>query len=45
LSVKTALSAGEWRCDVETAGGALIGRIGFSAVESTSAPVLSQKTL
>ena len=45
FSVKTALSAGEWRCDVETAGGALIGRIGFTAVESTSAPVLSQKTL
>jgi len=45
FSVKTALAAGEWRCDVETAGGALIGRIGFTAVESQAIPVLSQKTL
>ncbi len=53
FSVKTALSAGEWRCNVETASGALIGRIGFTAVESSTAstsspqapPALSQKTL
>lgn len=45
FSVKTALLAGEWRCDVETASGALIGRIGFVAVESSTTPALSQKTL
>lgn len=45
FSVKTGLVPGEWRCDVETEGGALIGRIGFTAIEGTSAPVLSQKNL
>ena len=45
FTVKTALSAGEWRCNVETASGALIGRIGFTAVESPDTPALSQKTL
>ena len=45
FTVKTAVSSGEWRCDVETAGGALIGRIGFTAVESSTTPALSQKTL
>ena len=45
FSVKTALVPGEWRCNVETAGGALIGRIGFTAVESSSGSTLSQKTL
>jgi hypothetical protein len=45
FSVKTSLTPGEWRCDVETAGGALIGRVRFTAVEGAAAPVLSQKTL
>ncbi len=45
FSVKTALSAGEWRCDVETAQGSLIGRVSFTAVESSTTPALSQKTL
>src|SRR3989344_5547902 len=45
FSVKTALSAGEWRCEVETAGGSLIGRMSFTVVESSNTPVLSQKTL
>jgi hypothetical protein len=45
FSVKTALTAGEWRCDVETAAGALIGRVKFIVVEGSSAPALSQKTL
>jgi hypothetical protein len=33
-SVKSALTAGKWRCSVETERGALIGRVGFSAVRS-----------
>ncbi len=44
-SVKSALTAGDWRCDVETKGGALIGRSAFEVVEATSAPALSQRTL
>ena len=45
FSIKTGLTAGEWRCDVETAGGALIGRATFTVVESSTTPTLSQKTL
>jgi hypothetical protein len=45
FSVKTSLTPGEWRCDVETAGGSLIGRTGFTVLESGAAPELSQKTL
>ncbi|HEY4501605.1 MAG TPA: DUF2914 domain-containing protein [Candidatus Paceibacterota bacterium] len=44
-SVKSALTPGAWRCDVETQGGALIGRTGFDVVESSSTPSLSQKIL
>lgn len=36
---------GDWRCDVETAQGALIGRISFTVVSSTAPPVLSTITL
>ena len=39
------MSAGQWRCDVETESGALIGRISFDAVVASSAPALSQTTL
>lgn len=42
FSVKTALLEGEWRCDVETAQGSLIGRIGFTAVEASTTPELVQ---
>lgn len=45
FSVKTALVPGEWRCDVETAQGSLIGRMGFSVVQSSTTPELSQRTL
>lgn len=45
FSVKTALTAGEWRCNVETAQGSLIGRMSFTAVEAATAPALSQKIL
>jgi hypothetical protein len=45
FSVKTALVPGEWRCNVETAQGSLIGRMGFTVVEAPAAPALSQKTL
>jgi hypothetical protein len=42
-SVKT-LTPGAWRCDVETPGGALIGRISFTATEG-QAISLSTTTL
>jgi hypothetical protein len=45
FSVKTSLTPGEWRCDVETATGSLIGRVSFTAVESSTTPALSQTTL
>ncbi len=45
FSVKSNLEPGEWRCNVETASGALIGRFNFTVVESSSVPALSQKTL
>lgn len=45
FSVKTALVAGEWRCDVETAQGALIGRTTFTVVPGTHEPTLSQTVL
>jgi hypothetical protein len=44
-TVKAALQQGEWRCDVETASGALIGRTSFTVVGPTHTPVLSQTTL
>lgn len=45
FSVKTALLPGEWRCDVETAQGSLIGRTGFTVRQSSSTPELSQRSL
>ncbi len=45
FSVKTALAAGQWRCDVETAQGSLIGRVGFTVVQGSSVPPLSQTVL
>ena len=44
-SVKSALTPGQWRCDVETKGGALIGRSDFTVVEAAGTPALSQRTL
>lgn len=44
-SVKSALMEGDWRCDVETKGGALIGRSDFEVVEATEPATLSQRTL
>ena len=44
-SVKSALAQGTWRCDVETKGGALIGRSEFEVVKGAAAPALSQRTL
>jgi hypothetical protein len=43
-SVKSALITGSWRCDVETKGGALIGRSDFEVTQG-AAPALSQRTL
>lgn len=43
-SIKSLGQPGAWRCDVETAGGALIGRTTFMAV-SDAIPPLQQKTL
>jgi hypothetical protein len=39
------VTPGKWRCDVETQGGALIGRISFTVVESPAKPAISQTTL
>jgi len=41
----TTVSPGRWRCNVETQGGALIGRVSFVVVQSPTPPVLSQTTL
>jgi hypothetical protein len=46
FSATAGLKPGEWRCNVETASGALIGRISFTAVQvSTSTPALTTSTL
>lgn len=45
FSVKSAMQPGKWRCDVETAGGSLIGRTSFTAVVASTTPALSQTTL
>jgi len=45
FSATAALTPGEWRCNVETASGALIGRISFTAVEGEPAQPLSTATL
>ena len=45
FSIKTNITAGDWRCDVETASGALIGRISFTVVQTSTAPTLSQAVL
>ncbi len=39
------VTPGTWRCDVETEGGALIGRVTFDVVQSPTPPVLSTRTL
>jgi len=44
-SVKSALTPGQWRCNVETQGGALIGRTTFEIKEATTTAALSQRTL
>lgn len=44
-TMKSNLSPGQWRCDVETASGALIGRASFTVVEGSSTPALSQTAL
>lgn len=45
FSATAALTPGEWRCDVETASGALIGRITFTAVEASTSLPLKTATL
>ena len=45
FSVKSSLTHGRWRCNVETQSGVLIGRISFTVVQSATAPALSTKTL
>ena len=44
-SNKSALVPGEWRCNVETSGGALIGRISFAVLAASTTAPLSQRTL
>jgi hypothetical protein len=45
FSATAALQPGQWRCDVETQSGALIGRISFTAVEATTPVPLTTATL
>ena len=45
FSATAALSPGDWRCDVENASGALVGRITFTAVESSTTVPLKTSTL
>ncbi|MDB5224699.1 MAG: hypothetical protein JWO43_321 [Candidatus Adlerbacteria bacterium] len=44
-SIKANLPAGQWRCDVETQNGALIGRMSFTVIESALPANLSTTTL
>lgn len=44
-SVKSKLTPGDWRCNVETESGALIGRVGFTVLLSSTTPTLSQTML
>jgi drug/metabolite transporter (DMT)-like permease len=39
------VTPGEWRCDVESQSGALIGRVSFTVVAASTTPQLSQTTL
>jgi hypothetical protein len=39
------VSPGQWRCNVETTSGALIGRISFTVLQNQALPTLSTKTL
>ena len=43
-TIKT-VAPGQWRCDVESQSGALIGRVSFTVVAASSSPQLSQTTL
>lgn len=43
-TIKT-VTPGQWRCDVESASGALIGRVSFDVVSAPVPPPLSQTTL
>jgi hypothetical protein len=45
FSIKTSLTPGSWRCNVETAQGSLIGRVSFEVTAASTTPELSQKTL
>lgn len=44
-SNKLGLTEGNWRCDIETQRGQLIGRIGFTVVAGTTTGALSTTTL
>jgi hypothetical protein len=44
-SVETQLQPGQWRCEIETQGGALIGSISFDVVEASTTPVFNTATL
>lgn len=39
------VTEGRWRCDVETANGALIGRVSFTVLTSSAAPAVSTREL
>ncbi|MBI2004585.1 DUF2914 domain-containing protein [Patescibacteria group bacterium] len=45
FSLKSSITPGRWRCNVETRSGVLIGRISFTVTQSQMPPTLSTKTL
>ena len=44
-SATAGLTPGQWRCNVETSSGLLIGRVSFNAGPASTAPSLSTATL
>jgi len=44
-TMKSNLTPGQWRCDVETGAGALVGRVNFTVVAASTTPQLSQTAL
>jgi len=44
-SYEPVITAGQWRCNVETQQGALIGSIGFTVVEGSATPVFTEGTV
>jgi hypothetical protein len=45
FSERFAVTPGEWRCDVETVQGQLIGRVQFTVVAASTSPSLVSASL